>query len=56
MAAAEIACPSGEAVPIFDQNFDGCMDFLNPQAGPFISPKRFGLVCRIDMQTLAAQD
>ncbi|MBY0240325.1 MAG: MbcA/ParS/Xre antitoxin family protein [Burkholderiaceae bacterium] len=31
------------------------MDFLNADASPSISPKRFGLVFRVDMQTLAAQ-
>ncbi|MBY0241507.1 MAG: MbcA/ParS/Xre antitoxin family protein [Burkholderiaceae bacterium] len=31
------------------------MDFLNADSSPSISPKRFGLVFRVDMQTLAAQ-
>lgn len=44
-----------EAVPIFNRNFDKFLDFLNADAGPSISPKRFGLVFRVDMQTLAAQ-
>jgi hypothetical protein len=55
MAAAKMPVPAGEAVPIFDRNFDGFMNFLNSEASPSISPKRFGLVFRVDMQTLAAQ-
>lgn len=55
MVTAEMATPVGEAVPIFNRNFDGFMDFLNAEASPSISPKRFGLVFRVDMQTLAAQ-
>ncbi|MDO8729469.1 MAG: DUF2384 domain-containing protein [bacterium] len=55
MATAEIAVPAGETVPVFDRNFDGFMNFLNSEASPSISPKQFGLVFRIDMQTLAAQ-
>ncbi len=55
MPTAELAAPAAEAVPVFDQNFDGFMNFLNSEASPSISPKRFGLVFRLDMQTLAAQ-
>lgn len=55
MATAERAAPAAETVPVFDRNFDGFMDFLNAEASPSISPKRFGLVFRVDMQTLAAQ-
>ena len=55
METAEIAAPSGDAVPVFDRNFDGFMNFLNSGSSPSISPKRFGLVLRVDMQTLAAQ-
>lgn len=55
MANAEMAVPATEVVPVFDGNFDGFMNFLNSEASPSISPKRFGLVFRLDMQTLAAQ-
>lgn len=55
MATAERDAPVAEAVPVFDRNFEGFMDFLNAEASPTISPKRFGLVFRVDMQTLAAQ-
>ncbi len=55
MATAEIVSSLGDAVPVFDRNFDGFMSFLSSEAGPSISPKRFGLVFKVDMQTLAAQ-
>ncbi|CUI07002.1 DUF2384 domain-containing protein [Massilia sp. P8910] len=55
MATADMTVPAGEAVPVFDRNFDEFMNFLNSEASPSISPKRFGLVFRVDMQTLAAQ-
>lgn len=55
MITAEIAGPVGDAVPVFDKNFDDFMNFLNSDASPSISPKRFGLVFKVDMQTLAAQ-
>ncbi len=55
MATSEMAIPAGDAVPVFDRNFDGFMTFLHSEVGPSISPKRFGLVFRVDMQTLAAQ-
>lgn len=55
MATAEMTIPVGDSVPVFDQNFDGFMNFLNAEASPSISPRQFGLVFRVDMQTLAAQ-
>ena len=55
MMAAELAAPAGEAVPVFNRNFDVFMAFLSADTSPSISPKRFGLVFRLDMQTLAAQ-
>lgn len=55
MANAEMAIPAGEVVPVFDGNFDRFMNFLHSEASPSISPKRFGLVFRVDMQTLATQ-
>lgn len=55
MTPAEMAIPAGEIVPVFDRNFDGFMNFISSGSGPSISPKRFGLVFRVDMQTLAAQ-
>lgn len=55
MITAEMAVPAGDAVPVFDKNFDDFMNFLNSDASPSISPKRFGLVFKVDMQTLAAQ-
>lgn len=51
MATAKVA----SQVPVFDRNFDRFMDFLNAEASPSISPKRYGLVFRVDIQTLAAQ-
>ena len=46
-----------EAIPLFERNFDGFMSYLRDvEASPAsISPKRYGLVLRVDMQTLAAQ-
>ena len=55
MSTVEMAVPDSEAVPVFDRNFDGFMTFLHSEASASISPKRFGLVFRVDMQTLAAQ-
>lgn len=55
MVALEMSVPSGDTVPVFDKNFDGFMNFLGSETSPSISPKRFGLVFRVDMQTLAAQ-
>jgi hypothetical protein len=55
MATTEMAAPAAETVPVFDQNFDEFMDYLNAETSPSISPNRFGLVFKVDMQTLAAQ-
>lgn len=46
-----------EAVPVFERNFDGFMSYLRDvEASPAsISPKRYGQVLRVDMQTLAAK-
>ena len=55
MITAEMAVPPSDTVPVFDKNFDGFMNFLGSETSPSISPKRFGLVFRVDMQTLAAQ-
>jgi len=55
MATAEKTVAGVDSVPVFDRNFDGFMTFLNSEASPSISPKRFGMVFRVDMQTLAAQ-
>ncbi|WP_374582425.1 DUF2384 domain-containing protein [Pseudoduganella sp.] len=55
MDSAEMITPPGEVAPVFNRNFDAFMDFLNAEASPSISPKRFGLVFRVDMQTLASQ-
>lgn len=54
MASAELTVPAADAVPIFDSDFDEFMEFLSAEVSPSISPKQFGLVFRIDMQTLAA--
>jgi hypothetical protein len=53
MATAEMAAPAVEAVPVFNGNFDGFLNFLSAEASPSISPKQFGLVFKVDMQTLA---
>ena len=45
-----------EAIPVFDRDFDGFLNFLNDDAAPTsISPKRYGQVLRLDMQTLAVK-
>ncbi len=46
-----------ETVPVFERNFDGFMRYLRDvDASPAsISPKRFGQVLRVDMQTLATK-
>jgi hypothetical protein len=54
MAIAEMVAPAPEAVPVFNRNFDEFMNFLSSEASPSISPKQFGLVVNVDMQTLAA--
>ena len=45
-----------EEVPVFAKNFDGFLHYLRDAAVPSvsISPKRFGRVLNVDMQTLAA--
>lgn len=53
MATTEMAAPALEAVPVFNGNFDGFMNFISAEASPSISPKQFGRVLRVDMQTLA---
>lgn len=54
MASADPAAPVVEATPVFEANFDGFMDFLHSEArSASISPRRFGQVLGIDMQTLA---
>lgn len=46
-----------EAVPVFERNFERFLHYLqDSETGPLsISPKRYGEVLRLDMQTLAAQ-
>jgi hypothetical protein len=46
-----------ESVPLFERNFDEFMRYLRDvDASPgSISPKRYGQVLRLDMQTLALQ-
>jgi hypothetical protein len=45
-----------EVAPIFKHNFDRFLNFLNDEAYPAsISPKRFGQVLSLDMQTFAAK-
>lgn len=46
-----------KAMPIFNKNFDGLMSYLHDiDASPSsISPKRYGQVLSVDMQTLAAK-
>lgn len=41
-------------VPTFGPNFDGLMSFLQSEASPSISPQRFGLILRMELETLAA--
>ena len=45
------------AIPVFERNFDQFLDYLQDiEAGtPSLSPRRYGQVLRLDMQTLAAQ-
>jgi uncharacterized protein (DUF2384 family) len=44
-------------IPVFEQNFDQFLNYLqDTEAGmTSLSPKRYGQVLRVDMQTLAAQ-
>lgn len=46
-----------DTTPVFQRNFDHFMQFLrDDEVGPTsISPKRFGQVLKVDLQTLAAQ-
>ena len=45
-----------DPTPKFESNFDRFFDFLNDEVDPAtISPKRFGQVLSLDMQTLAAK-
>lgn len=44
-----------EKIPVFERNFDGFMSFLRDMNASSISPKRYGLVLHVDMQTLAAR-
>lgn len=53
MATVEMIAPADDTVPVFNGNFDGFMSFLSAEASPSISPRQFGLVLRVDMQTLA---
>ena len=55
MGTADMAMSANEAVPVFNSDFEAFMTFLNSEESPSISPKRFGLVFRVDMQTLAAK-
>jgi uncharacterized protein (DUF2384 family) len=51
-----MATVTAEAIPVFERNFDRFLTFLNDDASPAsISPKRFGQVLSLDMQTLAAK-
>lgn len=45
------------SIPVFEQNFDQFLDYLQDiETGtPSLSPRRYGQVLRLDMQTLAAQ-
>lgn len=56
MNAAEIQDSVGTSLPIFASDFDFLMEFLQADANSaLISPKRFGQVLALDMQTLAGQ-
>lgn len=46
-----------DAVPVFERNFDRFMSFLRDvESSPAsISPRRYGQVLRLDMQTLATK-
>jgi uncharacterized protein (DUF2384 family) len=47
---------TAESIPKFERNFDHFFDFLNDEVDPAtISPKRFGQVLSLDMQTLATK-
>jgi uncharacterized protein (DUF2384 family) len=56
MAVAEINVYVGGALPVFESDFDHFMEFLQADANSaLISPKRFGQVMAVDMQTLAGK-
>lgn len=56
MSLAETTTFTAEAIPVFERNFDRFLSFLNTDTSPAsISPKRFGQVLSLDMQTLAAK-
>lgn len=56
MSGAESNATGTAAVPVFAQDFDHFMDFLMADFNTAsISPKRFGQVMALDMQTLASQ-
>jgi hypothetical protein len=44
-------------IPVFERNFDQFLNYLqDAETGmTSLSPKRYGQVLRVDMQTLAAQ-
>lgn len=45
-----------DAIPVFERNFDQFLSYLNDDDAPTtISPKRYGQVLRLDMQTLATK-
>jgi uncharacterized protein (DUF2384 family) len=47
---------TAEAIPVFERNFDRFLNYLQDiETGSAISPKRYGQVLRLDMQTLAAK-
>ena len=45
------------SIPVFEQNFDQFLNYLQDiETGtPSLSPRRYGQILRLDMQTLAAQ-
>lgn len=53
----ELMSTTTGAIPAFHKNFDGFMDFLrDKELGAIaLSPKRFGEVFNVDLQTLANQ-
>ena len=48
---------SAGPVPVFEHNFDQFLNYLQDieTGAPSLSPKRYGQVLHLDMQTLAAQ-
>lgn len=44
---------SQHAVPVFGRDFNALMTFLRDDAGPTLSPVRYGLMLQLDAQTLA---